>query len=57
MKRELLTDSDVVRINGRFVHAFYCEPSDIRTLVEKRNPSPIEIYDKANQELEVRYES
>jgi len=44
------------------VDAFYYGlPNNIRTLVEKRNDlSPIEMYkmiEKANQELEVRYES
>jgi len=43
------------------MHAFYCGLSnDIRTLVGKRNDlSPIKIYEmeKANQQLEMRYES
>jgi len=41
--RGLLTYSDVVRINDRFLHAFV-NHHDIQTLAEKRNDlSPIEI--------------
>jgi len=58
-EKESLTDSDVCKINYRFVHAFYCGLSnDIRMLVEKRNDlSSIEMYEmveKANQEFEVQ---
>jgi len=63
-ERGSLTNSDIAKINDRFMHAFYYGlPSDIRTLAEKRNNlSPTEMYEmveKANQELiiEVRYES
>jgi len=61
-EKEFLTDSDVARINCRFMHAFYGGlSSNIRTLIEKRNDlSPIEMYEmyeKTNQQVEVRYES
>jgi len=46
-ERGSFKNSDVARINDRFVHALYCGlPSDIRTLVEKRNDlSLTEIYE------------
>jgi len=50
----LFTDSDVVRINGRFMR-FIGLLSDIWTLIEKQNDlSPIEMYEmvkKTNQEV------
>jgi len=53
-EKEPLTNSDIARINNRFVHAFCCGlPSGIRILIEKRNDlSLTEVYEmveKANQ--------
>jgi len=57
-----LTDSDIAKMNGRFIHVFYCGLlSDIQTLIEKRNDLLIiemyEMIEKANQELKIRYYS
>jgi len=61
-ERGLLTNSDIARINDRFVHAFYSGlPSDIRTLIKKRNDFSLtemyEMVEKTNQKLEMRYKS
>jgi len=61
-QRRSLTNADTARINDRLMHAFYYGlPSDIGILVGKQNNlSSTKMYkmiEKANQELEMRYES
>jgi len=52
-EKETLTDSDVARINGGFVHVFYCKLSrDIRTLVEKQNDLSLnELYEMLKRRI------
>jgi len=57
-----LTNSDIARINDRFMHTFYCGLlNDIQTLAGKRNDLSLtkiyEMVEKMNQEFEEKYES
>jgi len=61
-EKQSLTNSDISRINCRFIDEFYYGiPSDIRTLVEKRDDlTSVEFYqivEKANHRLEKKYDS
>jgi hypothetical protein len=61
-KNEKQSLTNISRINCRFINEFYYGlPSDIRTLVEKRDDlTPVEFYqivEKANYKLEKKYDS
>jgi hypothetical protein len=59
-EKQSLTNSDISRINCRFIDEFYYGlPGDIQTLIEKRDEfSPVEFYqivEKANHREKVRF--